>query len=188
LGGSSGRSWQSISSWSSESFNIIQTEAVALPHFRWFWDSFEYTSWQESWQSEQQDYMAASDPGFTLNLSDALKLRKDYGFFNINFDTARAMNKKYNLGAGDTRGIINDLIDPKRAVRYAAAYMKEVKANLDPHLSRVSPHDRIGEYVQGWRQGYERRIASYTPGGIPRHGMFNYNARVNEVVRILWNH
>jgi hypothetical protein len=132
--------------------------------------------------------MAISDPNFARNLAKMTGLREDWGFFNINIDTAMGVNAKYKLGATHLRGVVEDLVNPRAAIRYAAAYMKDVKANLDPHLAGVSEADKIGEYVQGWRQGYARRIATYTPGVPPKHGMEHYKHRVDTVTKLLWSH
>jgi hypothetical protein len=130
----------------------------------------------------QQDAMAFSG-------ADSLrgKINLDIGPFNINIDTAVSVAAKHGIGSGSINLIAQDLTFVGSSIPYAAAYMGDVKKALDPYLEKVSFDNRIGEYVQGWRQGYENRIHAYTPGKSPNHGMANFEGRLKEIRSVIYS-
>jgi hypothetical protein len=130
---------------------------------------------------DQQDYMAFSEAA-TLNG----KIKMDLGPFNINLNRAMAMAAKHGIGSGDINLVAQDLVFAGSAIPYASAYMEDVKRALDPYLSGVSFDNRIGEYIQGWREGYDNRISRYSPRVAPVHGMANFADKLSDIGRIMY--
>ena len=119
----------------------------------------------------------------------------DIGPFNLHVDSVMEDLQKHGNEKGKQltkEQVITMVQVPQIAVFFAASLMKEVQKAMAGKLDGVSDYDKIGHWVQGWRQGPENRITAMEKkkkadgaGYKPDHNMDDYDERVKEIKGIL---